>query len=101
VLFTRLYTGLDAIDGVSVYGPPPSAARTPTIAFVVKGRSSDEVARELVSRGLFLSNGDFYAATIVERLGHAADGVVRAGCACYTTEDEVERLIAGVAEIAG
>ncbi len=30
-----------------------------------------------------------------------ADGVVRAGCACYTTADEVERLIAGVGDIAG
>jgi cysteine desulfurase family protein (TIGR01976 family) len=100
-LITRLYTGLQAIDGVTVYGPPPSAPRTPTVAFVVRGRPSDEVARELVSRGLFLSNGDFYAATIVERLGHASDGVVRAGCACYTSDDEVERLIAAVAEIAG
>jgi selenocysteine lyase/cysteine desulfurase len=54
------------------------------------------VARELVSRGLFLSNGDFYATTIVERLGHARDGVVRAGCACYTTEEDVDRLIDGV-----
>jgi selenocysteine lyase/cysteine desulfurase len=43
-----------------------------------------------------VSNGDFYATTIVERLGLAGDGLVRAGCACYTTEDEVERLIAGV-----
>ena len=59
----------------------------------MKDRSSDEVARELVSRGLFLSNGDFYAQTVVERLGHAADGLVRAGCACYTTGDEVERLV--------
>jgi cysteine desulfurase family protein (TIGR01976 family) len=100
-LVTRLYTGLSAIDGVRVYGPPPDAPRTPTVAFVVRDRSSDEVARELVSRGLFLSNGDFYASTIVARLGHAKEGVVRAGCACYTTADEVERLIAGVAEIAG
>jgi cysteine desulfurase family protein (TIGR01976 family) len=99
-LLARLYTGLADIDGVTVYGPPPSAPRTPTVAFVVKERTSDEVARELVSRGLFLSNGDFYARTIVERLGHARDGVVRAGCACYTTADEVERLIAAVAEIA-
>ena len=35
-----------------------------------------------------------------ERLGHAADGVVRAGCACYTTGEEVDRLIAAVADIA-
>ena len=100
-LVTRLYTGLQALPGVSVYGPPPSAPRTPTVAFAVKDRASDEVARELVSRGLFLSNGDFYAQTIVERLGHGSDGVVRAGCACYTTADEVERLIAAVGEIAG
>ncbi len=99
-LITRLYTGLAAIPGVTVYGPPPSAPRTPTVAFVVADRPSDEVARELVSRGLFLSNGDFYATTIVERLGHAADGVVRAGCACYTTGEEVERLIAAVTDIA-
>jgi cysteine desulfurase family protein (TIGR01976 family) len=100
-MVTRLYRGLTAIDGVTVYGTPPEAPRTPTVAFVVKDRSSDEVARELVSRGLFLSNGDFYASTIVARLGHASDGVVRAGCACYTSDEEVERLIAGVREIAG
>ena len=49
---------------------------------------------------MYVSNGDFYATTIVERLGQAEDGLVRAGCSCYTTMDEVERLIAGVAAIA-
>jgi selenocysteine lyase/cysteine desulfurase len=32
--------------------------------------------------------------------GHEADGFVRAGCAAYTTAQEVERLIDGVREIA-
>jgi len=36
----------------------------------------------------------------VERLGRAKDGLVRAGAACYTTEDEVDRLVTGVREIA-
>jgi selenocysteine lyase/cysteine desulfurase len=36
----------------------------------------------------------------VTRLGHARDGVVRAGCAAYTTEEEVDRLVEGVREIA-
>jgi selenocysteine lyase/cysteine desulfurase len=27
--------------------------------------------------------------------------LVRAGCACYTTSEEIERLIDGVTEIAG
>jgi selenocysteine lyase/cysteine desulfurase len=47
-----------------------------------------------------VSNGDFYATTVIERLGHAEDGVVRAGAACYTTAEEVDRLIEGVAAIA-
>jgi hypothetical protein len=51
-------------------------------------------------RAVFVSHGDFYASTIVDQLGHAADGLVRAGCACYTTDDEIERLLAGVREIA-
>ena len=51
------------------------------------------------TRGLFLSHGDFYAATVVERLALGEEGLVRAGCACYTTEDEIDRLIEGVREI--
>jgi selenocysteine lyase/cysteine desulfurase len=48
---------------------------------------------------LFLSHGDFYAATAVERLGLGTEGLVRAGCACYTTEEEIDRLIAGVRDL--
>lgn len=96
-LFARLWDGLGAIPGVTRYGPPPGRPRTPTIAFTVAGRSSADVARALAAQGVFVSHGDFYASTIVAQLGHAVDGLVRAGCACYTTGDEVERLIAGVA----
>jgi cysteine desulfurase family protein (TIGR01976 family) len=99
-LFARLHAGLSAIPRVTVYGPAPDSPRTPTIAFVVKGRAADDVARELAGEALFVSSGDFYAATVMERLGHAADGVVRAGCACYTTAEEVERLVAAVRAIA-
>ena len=96
---SRLWDGLGAIPGVTLYGPPPGSARTPTVAFTVKGRASVDVARALADRALFVSNGDFYASTIVERLGHAADGMVRVGCAMYTTSDEVERLVEGVAQV--
>jgi selenocysteine lyase/cysteine desulfurase len=49
---------------------------------------------------VFTTHGDFYASTVVARLGHAADGIVRAGCACYTSASEVERLLAGVEALA-
>lgn len=99
-LFTRMWDGLGVIPGVTRYGPPPSRPRTPTAAFVVKGVDPADVARALAKRGVFLSHGDFYASTIVAQLGHAADGVVRAGCACYTSPADVERLLEGVDAVA-
>jgi len=59
--------------------------------------AGEQVVRSLVERGLFLSHGDFYAATVIERL--RVEALVRAGCACYTTRQEVERLIEGVRDI--
>jgi len=96
-LFARLWDGLGAIPGVTRYGPPPSRPRTATVSFTVAGRRAHSVAEELARRAIFASSGDFYALTVVRRLGHEEDGLVRAGIAAYTTEEEVERLLEGVA----
>jgi cysteine desulfurase family protein (TIGR01976 family) len=94
VRFARmLWDGLSSMKTVTLYGPPPSMPRTPTIAFNVEGYDDEEVVRALADRGLFLSHGDFYALTAVRELGAPACSVVRAGCACYSTEEEVGRLL--------
>ena len=98
-LVRRMWDGLGRVPGVRRYGPTPGEPRTPTISFTVDAAPSEAVAVALAERGVFVSHGDFYAATVVERLGHATDGVVRAGCACYTTAEEVERLLEGVDEV--
>ncbi|HEX5604203.1 MAG TPA: aminotransferase class V-fold PLP-dependent enzyme, partial [Pyrinomonadaceae bacterium] len=98
-LFTRLWNALRSIPRVKLYGPPPDSARTPTLAFTIEGCTSTDAARRLAEKGLFLSHGDFYAYTIVQRLGLAPEGLIRAGCGIYTTEDEIDRLIDGVKEI--
>src|ERR1051326_873017 len=90
-----LWDGLSLI--VKLYGPPPTMPRTPTIAFSIDGRDDEQVVRALAERGLFLSHGDFYALTAVRELGAPMCSVVRAGCACYTTEDDVRRLIDSIA----
>jgi cysteine desulfurase family protein (TIGR01976 family) len=95
-LITRLWNGLREIGSVRLYGPLPGTERTPTIAFTVKGMPSIEVAEKLAERGVFLSHGDFYAMTVVERLGQTPHGFVRAGCAGYTNSEEVDRLVSGV-----
>lgn len=100
-LIERLWDGLLEIDPIRVFGPPPSRPRTPTVSFALNGRSSREAAGRLSERGLFVSHGDFYASTAIDRLGRAPDGLIRIGCACYTTEEEIERLLQAVREIAG
>ena len=99
-MLSRLWKGLAAITGVTLYGPPPVEPRTPTVSFTVKGVPSTEVARRLAERGLFLSHGDFYALTVIERLKLLPEGLVRAGCACYTTSEEIDRLLEGVSALA-
>jgi cysteine desulfurase family protein (TIGR01976 family) len=95
----RLWDGLRAVDGVRVYGPSPDRPRSPTVSFTVAGSTAAEVTRKLADRGVFVSHGDFYAQTVVERLSLQPHGLVRAGCACYTSDAEVERLIEGVAAL--
>lgn len=95
-LFARLWNGLTGINGVRCYGPAPGRPRTPTVSFTVAGVPSAEVAKALVKEGVFVSNGNFYATGVLESYGIGTEGLVRAGCACYTTEDEVDRLIEGV-----
>lgn len=88
--------GLKAIKGVRVYGSEPCTA---TVAFTVDGMTAEDVTKRLAQEGIFVSHGDFYAATVVQELG--VEALVRAGCACYTTHEEVLRLIEGVSRIAG
>ena len=98
-LFTRLWNALSSMPRFRLYGPPPDSARTPTLAFTIDGSTSTDAAGRLSEKGLFLSHGDFYAYTIVERLGLQPEGFIRAGCGIYTTESEIDRLIDGVKEI--
>ena len=92
-----LWDGLTSMKNVRVFGPPPTQPRTPTISFVIEGMDSDDVARALARQALFASSGDFYAATVCERYG--IDAFVRIGCGCYTTEEDVRRLIEAVSAL--
>ena len=98
-LFERLWNALSSMPRVTVYGPPPGSQRTATLSFTIDGIASTDAARALSEKGLFLSHGDFYAATVVKRLDLEPEGLIRAGCACYTTVEEIDRLIEGVNEL--
>ncbi|MEJ5868361.1 cysteine desulfurase-like protein [Pseudokineococcus sp. 5B2Z-1] len=98
-VFARLLDGLTGTDAVTVVGAP--ARRTPTVSFRVAGASPRETSRWLGSRGVAVSDGDYYARELVEVLAlRASGGMVRAGVAPYTSHDDVDRLLAAVAEVA-
>jgi cysteine desulfurase family protein (TIGR01976 family) len=92
-----LWDGISAIPGVRVYGPSPEQRRTPTVSFTMKGITCDALSRRLAESALFASSGDFYAATVCDRLG--IESLLRVGCAIYTTEEEVRRMIDAIARV--
>jgi cysteine desulfurase family protein (TIGR01976 family) len=98
-LFTRLLDGLRAVDGVTLYGNPRH--RTPTALFSVAGCPSREVYERLGARGVNAPASSFYAVEASRWIGLGDSGAVRAGLAPYTSDDDVDRLLDGVAEIAG
>jgi cysteine desulfurase family protein (TIGR01976 family) len=98
-LLAQLWDGLSAIKGVRLYGPPPDAPRTPTLALTLANCPATEASRRLADWGLFASHGNFYALTVARRLGVEPEGLLRIGCACYTTEEEIARVIEGVRAI--
>jgi selenocysteine lyase/cysteine desulfurase len=97
-LFEQLLAGLRGIDGVTVHGNP--ARRTPTVFFSLAGRDGRAVYEHLAAAGVNAPAGNFYALEASRWLGLGDAGAVRAGLAPYTDLDDVERLIAGVAEVA-
>lgn len=94
----RLRDGLSSIGGITFYSN--AVRRTPTELFTVDGIASADVYRALAERAVNAPAGSFYAIEACTRLGLGAAGAVRAGIAPYTNTDDVDRLIAGVREIA-
>jgi cysteine desulfurase family protein (TIGR01976 family) len=98
-LFAVLLDGLNALDGVTVYGA--AKRRTPTVLFSVAGHPPGGVYEHLARRGVNAPASHFYAIEASRWLGLGDEGAVRAGLAPYTDADDVDRLLAGVRELAG
>ena len=75
--------------------------RTPTFCFNLGGWEPRRLAEELAARDLYVWDGDYYALAPMQALGLADRGAVRAGFLHYTTEDEVDRLVAALIDLAG
>ena len=91
---------LDGIpDAVELYGLRTMSGRVPTFCFNLPGRSPESVATLLAERDLAVWHGNYYSLETMRHLG-LEDGAVRAGIVHYNTEDEVDRLLAALADLA-
>jgi len=96
-LHARMREGLESIPGIHLYSN--AKHRTPTETFTIDGHNSDGISAFLAERGVNAPAGNFYALEVSRWLGLGDAGGVRVGLAPYSSDDDVDRLIAGLREL--
>lgn len=102
-LLERLIGGLQAIEGVSLYGitdPARFSQRVPTVACTLAGLPATPVAKALGDQGIFCWDGNYYAVDVCRVLGQAEQGMVRLGILHTTTAEEIDRTLSAIAQLA-
>jgi cysteine desulfurase family protein (TIGR01976 family) len=85
-------------DAWKLHGLPTMSGRVPTFALTHDSIPPDAAAARLAERKLAVWSGDYYALEVMQQLG-LPDGAVRVGLVHYNTEQEVDRLLEGLAEL--
>ncbi|GAC1511221.1 MAG: cysteine desulfurase-like protein [Ktedonobacteraceae bacterium] len=100
----KLLTGLSSVPGLHIRGitdPQLMQQRVPTFSFTLQGHSPRAVAEHLAQQNIYVWDGDFYALSVIERLGlEPSGGLIRIGLTHYNTLDEIDRLVAGLHSLA-
>jgi cysteine desulfurase / selenocysteine lyase len=89
------YEALSDVDGLTLYGPPPSR-RAGVISFSIEGIHPHDLATIADRDQVCLRAGHHCAMPLMTRLGVAA--TARASFYVYTQKDEVDRLVGSVKE---
>jgi len=82
-----------------LHGIPSMEGRVPTFSLTHPKRSPEELAAGLGERDIASWPGNFYALEVMERLG-LPGGTLRIGILHYNTAEEVDRLLAALADLA-
>jgi cysteine desulfurase family protein (TIGR01976 family) len=101
-LAKRMLRGLAQIRRLRLYGISDLTrldSRCPTFAVRIEGHTPLELATKLGDRGIFTWDGNYYAINLTERLGVEKNGgFLRIGFVHYNTEEEVDRVLEGLAD---
>jgi cysteine desulfurase family protein (TIGR01976 family) len=101
-LALRYLDGLARLPAVTVWGPPGSVLRAPTVSVTLDGMTAVDAATRLAARGFQLWHGHFYAPGVLESLDLVArGGLLRTGVSLYNTPAEIDRLLVALEQLAG
>lgn len=93
----RLRRGLSTVDGVTVRDP--GRDRCGIVTFTVDGVAPDVVRAELAARDVTVTASP-RRSTVIDMQRRGLDAVTRASPHYFVTDDEIDRAVAAVAEIA-
>lgn len=102
-LAEHLITGLVQLDGVTVQGITAAQAmdrRVPTVAFTHNSIAPSAIAESLARQNIFVWSGHNYAVEVATALGiYETGGAVRIGPVHYNSRDEIDEVLAALADI--
>lgn len=100
MLTQRLMEGMMRIDGVRMFGPPLGEAKTAIVSFIIEGMDSSEVAFILDQHYDIAVRAGYHCTPLAHQTaGTLEHGAVRVSPGYFTTEDDIDALLAGVEEI--
>ena len=73
--------------------------RTPTVLVTFDDVAAADVSVALAERDINAPSSNFYAWEASHHLGLGEEGGLRIGLAPYSTEDEIDRLLAALGEV--
>ncbi len=100
-LTRRLIDGLYAISGVCVFGTRDPHRQTAAVSFMIDGQSASRIAHDLDERFEIMCRPGLHCAPQAHRtLGTLPNGTVRFAPGLFTTEAEIDKAVAAVAQLA-
>lgn len=97
----RLRDGISKLPGAKIYGAPADHPKTPTVSFTIDGMNSNDIAKFLAERGIFVWDGNFYAIETISNVLKLdpQGGLVRIGLEPYITDMDVDRVLDALGEL--
>jgi selenocysteine lyase/cysteine desulfurase len=102
-LTERLLDGLRDVAGVTIHGPQSIDRRTSVVSITVDGYDAQELAAVLEATHRIQCRAGLHCAPRMHAALRttAGGGTLRLSPGCFTTLDEIDAVVAAVAEVAG